>query len=598
MSKSMETNIPKKEISMEKGVEGVTTWDDLGKGAELASGTELAEKADVTEGENLADEAGLTDEEVLRVLNGGERGVAENSDENEREGAERRQRKAWGKTGKRVMGALRHVEAKSVGSEGNGGSKKAESNDGDKDEEALEAAFREVTLDEVLAERPEEKSPAERVAEKLGNVRLAEVVIGAINEAREHKGQYYDYLRTKADEYEVDYDDLLQLVRERVKAGYDDKKDQIKFYYPLSRKDFVKAAEAGKLERSDDKRKRRGQASDLRFSQDTVVDGEVVLNGFGAERGAKSEEVTLVFGGDLIDEPSFDALLPDAVAVDEVDLQKCLAVVSEGPKLDGVLAKNNLLVLAVRDNKKGEGSWREETRDVATLRKIKEIMVGDFQKNESLRRGTLTEVDKEAAEERMRKLAEKVKPEDWDEVFERFRECETDAEYEGAEKDTFARLLEAIDVKGASEVRYLGDDEEQKCYLTAAQDEDGYYVWIATLSREMVPSGVINRSVEVLAHEAMHAREVSLIERMKAGEELSEEEWGMAEKYEYNLDHYIPQEVDRAGNMQQIMEVDAQKFGEVAMDAFYDRYEERHKTPLQKVVEGLQEVFKGEKGSD
>lgn len=541
---------------------------------------------------------GLTNEEVLLALNGG-KDEQQNTDKKPIKGGGkrlakgtpsvgeriRRMRKDWGYTGKRVMGAMRPEAEKADSSE----------TDTDaEDEEKLEEAFHEVTIDDVLAEElPEEKTPVEQVAEKLGRVRLAEVVIGAINESREREGQYYDYLQGKADEYEVDYDDLLQLVRERVKSGYEDKKDQIKFYYSLSREDFVKAAKAGKLERADrDEDEYNHRPSDLRFSQDTVIDGEVVLNGFGEERGAKSDEVTLIFGGDLVDELSFDSLLPGVVGVDGVDLRKCLAVVSREKGLSKVLSENNLPVVAVRDND-GETSWRKQNRDVAALRKIKVMMVEKLQKKERLQREALTEVDKDGVREQMRPLAEKFKPEEWDEVFERFRDCETDAAYEAAEKDTFAKFLDVLGVKGAAEVRYMDDPEDTRGgYLSVAKDEEGYRMFVTTINRHHVPLGAITRSLEVIGHESAHAWQVDFVERSLGGEELSEEDKKWAELYDYNIGHYIPAKVDKAGYREQLIEVGASAFGEACVDAFYERYEAVHKTPLQKVIEGLQELFK------
>lgn len=542
-------------------------------------------------------EEGLTSDEVLKLFNGG--GMTEDGPkaifsgdtkagsrlakpEKKSIGERLKQlRKEAGYVGKHVMKAAETRKAEGPSRE-----------DEDADEAALEAAFREVTIDEVLAEGgPEQKTSAELTAEKLGSVRLAEVIIGAINESREQEGNYYDYLQMQADNNEVPYDDLLQLVRERVKSGYDDRKAKIKFYHSLSRKDFVKAAEAGKLQRSDARETGADhRASDLRFSQDLMADAEVSWTGFADEQSEDPDEVMLVFGGDLVDQKSFDPMI---MGVDETDLQgQCVAIVAAKPKgLAGILAANDLAI-PVYAMGEGAESWSRKSRDVDQLREKKAKLVDKHEREAELRRESLSDVNVEKARERMEKLAERITPEDWDEVFERFQQCETDAEYVAAERETFTMFLDRLGVKGASEVRYLSEDEPQKNYLTVADDGEGYRMWLATLSRRTVPLGSMSRSVKVLSHEAGHAWEISLIDRLDAGDELSAKEHELAELYKYNLKHFIPAEVDLANYNKQILEIDATELGESCLDAFYKRYEEKHKTPLQKVIDGLQELLK------
>ncbi len=543
-------------------------------------------------------EEGLTSDEVLKLFNGDEMsedgpkaifsgdtkvGSRLAKPEKKSIGERLKQlRKEAGYVGKHVMKAAETRKAEGPSRE-----------DEDADEAALEAAFREVTIDEVLAEGgPEQKTSAELTAEKLGSVRLAEIIIGAINESREQEGNYYDYLQMQADNNEVPYDDLLQLVRERVKSGYDDRKAKIKFYHSLSRKDFVKAAEAGKLQRSDAREAGADhRASDLRFSQDLMADAEVSWTGFADEQSEDPDEVMLVFGGDLVDQKSFD---PMTMGVDEADLQgQCVAIVAAKPKgLAGILAANDL---AIPIYAMGEGaeSWSRKSRDVDQLREKKAKLVEKHEREAELRRESLSDVNVEKARERMEKLAERITLEDWDEVFERFQQCETDAEYVAAERETFTMFLDRLGVKGASEVRYIDDEKDQRAaYLTTLKDNEGYYMFIATINRHFVPLGSITKSTEVLSHEAGHTAQNDLIRRLRVGEDMSDEEHELAERFKYNSDHYIPPLVDRASYEKQIMEVYGSKLSDCCVEALYKRYEENHKTPLQKVIDGLQELLK------
>ncbi len=552
--------------------------------------------------ENLAipdeSETGLTDEEVLRMFNGD--GTVEDNPKAVSAG-EAKGGKRLAKPEKRSIGErLRQLrdEAGYVGRRVLKATEAGESADtkdeeADADEAALEAAFREVTIDEVLAEEePKQKTSVELTAEKLGPARMAEIIIGAINVSREQEGNYYDYLQMQADNNEVPYDDLLQLVRERVKSGYDDRKEKIKFYHSLSRKDFVKAAEAGKLQRSDARETGTDhRASDLRFSQDLMADGEVNWTGFADEQNDDPDAVTLVFGGDLVDQKSFDPMI---MGVDETDLQgQCVAVVAAKTKgLAGVLAANDLAI-PVYATGEGAESWLRKSRDIDQLREKKAELVEKHEREAELRRESLSNVDVEKARERMEKLAEKITPEDWDEIFERFQGCETDAEYVAAERQTFATFLDRFGVKGASEVRYIDDEKDKRAaYLTTLKDDEGYYMFIATINRHFVPLGSITKSTEVLSHEAGHTVQDDLIRRLRVGEDLSDEERELAERFRYNNDHYIPPEVDRASYEGQIMEVYGSKLSDCCVEALYNRYEEKHKTPLQKVIDGLQEMLK------
>lgn len=553
------------------------------------------ELAQPTEGAMVAElgHEGLTDEEVLEALNRAEgpelAGIFSPKQQGGKRLAkgERASAGEWLKKRREEMGYVGKRVLRAAGPKSNANGPEAETAT-DEDEAALEEAFREVTLDEVLAEeQPEQKTAVERLAERLGRAKMAEIILGAINEAREQAGNYYDYLRTQAEANEVDYDELLQLVRERVKSGYDDRKEKIKFYYSLSGEEFKKAVEAGKLERAEEPEGAERGVTNLRFSQDLVGEDGTVWTGFGEERGAESEEVTLVFGGDLIDEESFDALLPEAVGVDMVDLQeKCLAVVSDQPGLRGLLAKNNLAI-PVYWVGEGEESWQRKARSVEELAERKADAVEKLMWEETLRREVLTEVDTVAAQERMQKLAEKFQAEDWDKSFEDFQRCKTDEEYEAAERQVFGRVLEVLGVKGAAEVRYIDDAKDTRMsYLTMARDAEGYQAWIMTENRHWVESGAMTKSIESIAHEGLHAWQMTQVQHQGS----------MAEQYGYNFANYIPPEVDRAGYRGQLIEVEARAFEEACAERFYQRYEETHKTPLAKAVEALQGWLKKEKG--
>ena len=71
----------------------------------------------------------------------------------------------------------------------------------------------------------------------------------------------------------------------------------------------------------------------MQFTHDSFnQEGELTESGFGSTVGAIGSEVSFVFGGDLIDEDSFDAAAyyPN---VDKVDIaQKCLAIVVKKPE--------------------------------------------------------------------------------------------------------------------------------------------------------------------------------------------------------------------------------------------------------------------------
>ncbi len=189
----------------------------------------------------------------------------------------------------------------------------------------------------------------DRQSPVLEEAKLKMIAQGARNSAGRTERDYYRYVRSTAKKEGLPYGDLLAAVREKNKElRFGEVKDKVKFYHSTSLANLPRILESGELLSRDEREKRGEDVSKLQWSSSQSVqfthdlfdrDGNLTKSGLGEGYGASGSEVTFVFGGALLDEPSFDAT-PYYPIAGEVNLsEKCL----------GVIAKDQAKADAVRD---------------------------------------------------------------------------------------------------------------------------------------------------------------------------------------------------------------------------------------------------------
>lgn len=181
----------------------------------------------------------------------------------------------------------------------------------------------------------------------LGESRLNSIAQTARMKASATEDDYYRYIRGTAKREGLQYEDLLSAVRKKNKEQrFGDQKDNIKFYHSTSLKGLENILESGELLSRAEREKRGEDISDLSWSSSRDIQfsndvfdksGKMTLSGLGQGRGAIGSDISFVFGGDLIDELSFDASMRFPTA-EKVDLaEKCLGIiVNEQSKVEEV----------------------------------------------------------------------------------------------------------------------------------------------------------------------------------------------------------------------------------------------------------------------
>lgn len=166
---------------------------------------------------------------------------------------------------------------------------------------------------------------------------LNRVARGSINVARGAEADYYRYIRSQAKKEGIPADEMLAKVRAINKERrFGKNKDYIKFYHSTSIGGLSSILKSGQL-LSRKEREARGEdvsklpwssSENIQFSCDDFDEnGEMIRPGLGEGRGALGSEVSFVFGGDLMDEKSFESA-PYYPTVEKVDIsEKCLGII-------------------------------------------------------------------------------------------------------------------------------------------------------------------------------------------------------------------------------------------------------------------------------
>ena len=174
--------------------------------------------------------------------------------------------------------------------------------------------------------------------------------------ARNTEEEYYQYIDEQAAENGVDAGELLARVRAFNKEWrFGQNRNKIRFYHATSMEALTRILNDGEL-LSRKERAARGEdlsalpwssSENLQFTHDSFGPrGELRESGLGMGSGAAGSDLSFVFGGDLMDEPSFDAttIYP---SVERVNLaEKCLGIivrdVDNVEKVIGLLKERNI----------------------------------------------------------------------------------------------------------------------------------------------------------------------------------------------------------------------------------------------------------------
>ncbi len=470
--------------------------------------------------------------------------------------------------------------------------------------EAMAAAQKELLAAAEGERMQSQRSLAGKVSREMGERRFNETVLQAIGRAQgEHPEAYREFLREEALKAEVRPGDLLGAAREIVKAGYTpEQRDNMRFYVVIPKEEYETALDTGELAERDE----WILAKDL-------VDGEGRLIKSGRPT-IKQGEVALILGDEVIDEPSFDALMPEPT-VEEIEFGKHVlgAVVAEadgdefldalvGGRAVGIGFGKEAVAERLDGKKRWKTSfWRERQREIAQSLK-------EHEKHErELYKQVFEEVDGQALHERMKKKAEAIRPEDYNAIFELFKKCKSPEQYQEAEGMVMRFFMKKFGVKGPIKLVYTAGEEMAQDGVGLYSEADLVYadkqaresasqnVSLLRMNKDLWEPGNTTRSVELLAHEVWHAWQYELDERSDAGEELNDEEEELAELYRYNNRQYVRPETNYFAYVSQLVEAEAFCMGLLCKGQYTMRFQERHGDGMKKTKRRLKVSIGGKK---
>ena len=215
--------------------------------------------------------------------------------------------------------------------------------------------------------------------------KLSEQEIGLIAQrarelARVAEGDYYRYIDQQAVIDGVRSSELSRAVRAFNKEWrFGKNKDKIRFYHATSMQALKEILRSGEL-LSRRVRAVRGEdltslpwssSENLQFTYDSFGPrGELRESGLGVGSGAAGSDLSFVFGGDLMDEPSFDAttVYPSVEKVSLVG--KCLGVLvrdeANVDKVEALLRDNNIDLPVYSARKYDVRTSAEELQEMKT----------------------------------------------------------------------------------------------------------------------------------------------------------------------------------------------------------------------------------------
>lgn len=179
------------------------------------------------------------------------------------------------------------------------------------------------------------------------------------------ESQYYDYINKLSVQNNIDYEYLLQKIRQMsIEKNYSGQKDLVKHFHATSFESFETIIKTGELLSRSERKKRGisvenlfGSSSDkVQFSRDYFsTNGDLIRSGLGDGKGATGTEVVFVFGNEIYNEETFDATF-HYPTVEKLNIKNaCIAVIGSNDdivnKIRDVLKKYDCDEISVFSSK-------------------------------------------------------------------------------------------------------------------------------------------------------------------------------------------------------------------------------------------------------
>lgn len=363
-------------------------------------------------------------------------------------------------------------------------------------------------------------------------------------------------------------DVMAQVAEER----YGEDKDNIKFYYSTSFENLQKMLQGDKLVSQD----ANGNPfnSEIKLSADYKENGKW-KSGFASERDAQSDEITLVFDGNLLKDGGFIPL-GDNPLLSSVDLKKtCLGLVWPDRRLDGKVQKflrQNELDLPCYHAENGDDKWSERAYSAELLRqnRDKAVTAGERRREHEaeLRDQVFDNVDKDAADKLTKRYADRMSRKDVAKLLRKYNKLNKESKRRVAEQAVAEYCAVVLDLEHPVRVQYINDPAGKQAADYRLYSGSRGIEHLLTVNRAKFSGDNVMEILEVLGHESWHAKQrESQLEWLDSSRRsrMSAEDQKRAEAYEWNSDHFIKPDVDYAQYRAQLLEVEANQFSQKAV---------------------------------
>lgn len=329
---------------------------------------------------------------------------------------------------------------------------------------------------------------------------------------------------------------------------FGEKLADVKFYYSTSFEDLGEILKSGRLVRKDEE----GSAlkSDLKFSCDHT-ENEEWKSGFADERGAKSQDVTMVFDARLLLEDGFVALGKNPSASEANWKASCLGLV--------IGDRDKLPTLRRVTNEHGGGElpvyysedWAERVFSPSDLRETRDEYAKQVERKKELTDDLYNLRALELIAGQVSEVEDNIHDDDLAQMYERHHNTETVIEQHQADEEIVGYLKAIYEINRRIDIKYYRDETSTRI---ARYDKDG----ILELNEFRTEAMHLDERMGTLGHEVRHVYQEGCAERhIMDVPGRSDEQKKYDELCFYNLKNYISDDCDPIGYLTQFVEFEA-----------------------------------------
>lgn len=371
---------------------------------------------------------------------------------------------------------------------------------------------------------------------------------------------------------------------------YEPDKAKLKFYYPLTADEaagFLKTGEITGPSNDNPLESGLGLTADYKDSDGYWQSG-YNLDGRDVERN-----VTLILDGSLLDTDGFMAIGRNP-RTRSIDLRKsCVGIINEGDNANittlRYLSRRNKLPLPIykRYDQDGRDLWSNNPIGAESFRIVRDRKQFQMEAEKVIAAEVYDHVNQQGIEEATKISLERDKNSSAEKLMRLSPNLSSEQERHQAEQAALEYYCNLLDIRSEVRIRHYRDENDHS--VAVYEHKSGSPFSTIHVNDARMDTVNLETLVEIFAHELWHGREKDYIDRLEA-HQLDGDAKRRAELYKYNFYNYIPLELDAEGYEKQLVEVEAEYFGQQSKKVFVQKYAEAHR-PANRFKRGLSRVL-------